>query len=145
MHLPTKKHWIAAKCLLRYLKHTIFHGLHLRHKQPLSFYAFSDVDWACNPHDQTSTSAYHVYLGGDLISWSSKKQKPIARFSIKVEYSFVASTTTKLSWLLSLLQELGINTPPPTIYCDNMEATHLHTNPIFHSRMKLIALYFHFV
>ena len=34
MHKPTVTHWTAAKQLRRYLKHTIFHGLHIKKKNP---------------------------------------------------------------------------------------------------------------
>ena len=72
MHCPTESHWIATKHLLRYLKGTIFHGLHLRmHRNP-SLYAFSDADWAKNLDDRASTTAYVIFLGGNSISWSSK-------------------------------------------------------------------------
>lgn len=33
----------------------------------------------------------------------------------------------------------------PVIYCDNLGATHLSANPVFHSRMKHLALAFHFI
>jgi len=33
----------------------------------------------------------------------------------------------------------------PVIYCDNLGVIHLSSNPVFHSRMKHIALAYHFV
>lgn len=33
----------------------------------------------------------------------------------------------------------------PAIYCDNIGATYLAANPVFHSRMKHLALDYHFV
>lgn len=42
--------------------------------------------------------------------------------------------------------ELGIREPAtPTIYCDNIGANYLSANPLFHFRMKHIALDYHFV
>ena len=47
---------------------------------------------------------------------------------------------------MNLLKELGINiTSTPIIYCDNVEAIYLYANPVFHSRMKHIAIDFYFV
>ncbi|RZC24049.1 Beta-carotene isomerase D27, chloroplastic isoform D [Glycine soja] len=51
------------------------------------------------------------------------------------------STTGYLLYL-----ELGhMPTANPVIYCDNLGATNLSANPVFHSRMKHIALAYHFV
>ena len=58
----------------------------------------------------------------------------------------MANTAAELRWVCSLLTELGVTlTNTPTIYCDNVGATYLSANPVFHSRMKHLALDFHFV
>ena len=146
MHCPMTGHWSAVKRLLRYLHGTLNHGLYFRKSSPLSLHAFSDADWAGNIDDRTSTSAYVVFLGSNAISWSSKKQKSVARSSTEAEYRVVASTTSEIAWIQSLLQELAISpTSTPTIYCDNVGTTYLCANPVFHSRMKHIAIDFHFV
>ncbi|RVW81302.1 Retrovirus-related Pol polyprotein from transposon RE2 [Vitis vinifera] len=55
------------------------------------------LDWVGNKDDYTSTSAYIVYLGRHPISWSSKKQRTVARSSTKVEYRSVAATTLEIN------------------------------------------------
>lgn len=96
-------------------------------------------------HDRTSTTAYVVYLGGNAILRLFKKQKSISRSSIEVEYRVVASIVAELAWITSLLHELGITRTIPTIYCDNMGATYLCANPVFHSRIKHVDIDFYFV
>ena len=49
-------------------------------------------------------------------------------------------------WIANLLRELRFPiTTTPTLYCDNIGATYLAANPVFHSRMKHLALDYHFV
>ncbi|RVW91741.1 Retrovirus-related Pol polyprotein from transposon RE1 [Vitis vinifera] len=88
-------HWNAVKHLLRYLCGTLDHGITLRRTSPLALHAFSDSDWASNKDDFTFTSAYIIYLGHNPISWSSKKQRTVARSSTEAEYRSVASTAAK--------------------------------------------------
>lgn len=146
MHKPTQTHMQQLKRVLRYLKGTINLGLQLNKPPNLSLIAFSDSDWAGNVDDRTSTSSYIIFLGGNPISWSSKRQRSVARSSTEAEYKSVAHTAAELTWLTHLLSEIGIpSTSPPSIYCHNIRTTYLCANPLFHSRMKHLALDYHFV
>uniref|UniRef100_A0A2N9GCF6 Integrase catalytic domain-containing protein n=1 Tax=Fagus sylvatica TaxID=28930 RepID=A0A2N9GCF6_FAGSY len=146
MHQPTATHWTAAKRILRYLKHTIHHGLHLTRTNSSTLQAYSDADWAGNFDDRSSTTAYLIFLGNNLISWSTRKQRAIARSSTEAEYRALAATTSEIAWLTSLLSKLHLPlSKPPLILCDNIGATQLSLNPVMHSRMKHIAIDLHFV
>lgn len=68
MHKPTQTHWIVVKILLRYLKQTIFHGIHLAKSGPHILTTLLDANWAENLDDCTSTSAYIGFLGTNPIS-----------------------------------------------------------------------------
>ena len=154
MHKPTSDHWLLVKRLFRYLCGSVNEGILLYRDSPQSLHAFSDAqlhafsdfDWAGNKDDFTSTSANIVYLGRNPISWSSKKQRSVAQSSTEAKYRFVANTAAELNWVCSLLDELGVSlSHSPVIYCDNVGATSLCSNPVFHSRMKHVAIDFHFI
>ncbi|PKI77849.1 hypothetical protein CRG98_001760 [Punica granatum] len=148
MHFPTTAHWMAVKHILRYLKGTITYDLHIRPSPISSIHGFSDTDWVGNPDDPRSISGFIVFLGSDPVSWSSKKQRTIARSSIESKYKSLANATAEILWLKSLLRELEVSQyHPPTLWCDNNNifAIYLMTNPIFHARTKHIEIDYHFV
>ena len=146
MHKPTITHWTTIKRLLRYLKQTIFHGIQLQKAGSPVLRIFSDADWAGNLDDQTSTSAYISFLGFNPISWSSKKQRVVARSSMEAEYRALANAASETIWLSTLLKELAVPVQAaPQVLCDNIGATHLSFNPVNHSRMKHIQMDLHFV
>ena len=60
MHKPTECHWTAAKRILRYLKHTMFHGILIQQSSPLSLQTFVDADWAANTDTKISTTAFII-------------------------------------------------------------------------------------
>lgn len=96
--------------------------------------------------ESCSTNAFILYIGFMPIAWSSKKQSDVARSSTEAEYRAVANIAAEMKWVSSFLYELGITlTHPPVVFCDNVGTTYLSANPIFHSRMKHLALDFHFV
>jgi hypothetical protein len=49
------------------------------------------------------------------------------------------------SYLISYNWSVMLHSPTLVIYCDNVSATYVCANPVFHSRMKRIAIDFHFV
>ena len=65
---------------------------------------------------------------------------------MEAEYRAVANAASEVLWVCSLFTDLRIPLPEmPVLYCDNVGATYLAANPVFHSRMKHIALDFHFI
>ncbi|KAH9793691.1 retrovirus-related pol polyprotein from transposon RE1 [Citrus sinensis] len=142
----TLQHLVACKRVLRYLKSTQDYGLKFAQHGEMKITGFTDADWAGDLDDRKSVGAYCIYLGNNLISWSSKKQSVIARSSAESEYRALASASAEISWLQSLFSEIGLScTETPSVWCDNISATELARNPVIHSRTKHIEIDLHFI
>ncbi|KAM0059843.1 putative RNA-directed DNA polymerase [Helianthus debilis subsp. tardiflorus] len=122
---PTTTHFQLVKRILRYVK---------------------DADWARCIDTRRSTYGYCIYLGGNLVSWSAKKQPTVSRSSCESEYRAMANTAAEIIWLTNLLRDLHALPPGrPTLLCDNKSALFLSQNPISHKRAKHIDIDYHFV
>ncbi|XP_021308772.1 uncharacterized protein LOC8063854 isoform X1 [Sorghum bicolor] len=147
MHDPREPHLTALKRILRYLRGTVDFGLLLHRRSPSTeLVVYTDADWAGYPDTRRSTSGYAVFLGGNLVSWSSKRQPVVSRSSAEAEYRAVANGVAEASWLRQLLAEL--HSPlsrSALVYCDNVSAVYLSTNPVQHQRTKHVEIDLHFV
>ena len=138
MACPTNAHWLFVKRILRYHKGTLHLGLQFQSSTSLELQGYSDADWVSCQDDRRSTSGFCIFLGPNLISWSSAKQRLVSKSSGESEYKSLVSLIAELVWVQSLLQELCFSISPPTLWCDNLGAAHLARNPVFHSREKHI-------
>nr|GEU91674.1 hypothetical protein [Tanacetum cinerariifolium] len=67
------------------------YGLQLFSSSTEDLVAYSDADWAGFPTTLRSTLCYCVFLGNNLISWSSKRELMLSRSSAEAEYCGVAN------------------------------------------------------
>ncbi|GKA55513.1 ribonuclease H-like domain-containing protein, partial [Tanacetum coccineum] len=145
MHDPREPHLAALKRILCYVRDTLDYGLQLYSSSTSSLVAYSDVDWAGCPTTRRSTLGYGVFLGNNLLSWSSKRQYTVSRFSIDAKYRGVASAVAEKSWLQNLLRELQSPLHSATIvYCDNVSAVYLSSYHVQHQHTKHIEIDIYF-
>ena len=70
----------------------------------------------------------------------------MSRSSTEAEYKSLANATAEIMWVQTVLKELGVRGPKfARLWCDNLGATYLSANPVFHARTKHIEVDFHFV
>ncbi|XP_057525665.1 uncharacterized mitochondrial protein AtMg00810-like [Amaranthus tricolor] len=146
MHDPHDHHMLALKRIIRYIQGTLHLGLHLTPSSVTDLVAYTDADWGGCPDTRRSTSGYCVFLGDNLLSWSSKRQPTLSRSSAEAEYRGVANVVSESCWLRNLLLELHCPLRKATlVYCDNISAIYLSGNPVQHQRTKHIEMDIHFV
>jgi hypothetical protein len=146
MSSPTTDHWQGIKRILRYLQGTINYCLHIKPSTDLDITGFSDADWATSIDDRKSMAGQCVFLGETLISWSSRKQKVVSRSSTESEYKALADLAAEIAWIRSLLSELKLPLPrKPILWCDNLSAKALASNPVLHARSKHIEIDVHYI
>uniref|UniRef100_A0A2N9J149 Reverse transcriptase Ty1/copia-type domain-containing protein n=1 Tax=Fagus sylvatica TaxID=28930 RepID=A0A2N9J149_FAGSY len=96
--------------------------------------------------DRRFTSSFLIYLGSNAITWSAKKQPTVSRSSTESKYRALAFASAELCWIRTLLKDLGIFiSDTPILWCDNVLALAIASNPVFHARTKHIEVDFHFV
>jgi hypothetical protein len=98
--------------------------------------AFSNIDWAGCPDDRRSTGGFAVYVGSSIMECKE------ASHGIQI----LLDATAEVMWVQTLLDELGVSqSKAAVLWCDNIGATYLSANPVFHARTKHIEVDYHFV
>ncbi|KAM1225355.1 hypothetical protein ACFX2G_045082 [Malus domestica] len=146
MHSPSGTHMGAVERILRYLKFTSGKGIMFSKNGHCRIEGYTDSVWAGNITYRQSTSGYFTFVGGNLVTWRSKKQKMVVLSSAKAEYRGMAKGVCELLWLRRLLEELGWpSMSASNLFCDNKAAIDISHNPIQHDRTKHVEVDRHFI
>jgi len=147
MEKPTTEHLAAVKRVLRYIAGTLDYGcFYTRKEKDALLVGFSDSDLAGDIDTRKSTTGVIYFLGKNIITWQSQKQKVVVLSSCEAEY--IAGTTAACQgvWLARLLAKLkGKEEGAVKINIDNQSAVQLSKNPVFHDRSKHLYTRFHFI
>ncbi|CAM8893378.1 unnamed protein product [Rhodiola kirilowii] len=146
MHSPSEQHMDAVFRILKYLKKAPGKGLLFRKNDTFDVVGYTDADWAGDKTDRRSTSGYFTFVGGNLVTWRSKKQKVVARSSAEAEFRGMAQGVCEMLWISNILKELGfLLQKPMELHCDNASAIQLAHNPVQHDRTKHVEVDRHFI
>ena len=146
MHLPGPEPNEAALRILRYLNGTPGKGLLFANRGHFQVEVFTDADWAGSVTDRRSTSGYCTFVGGNLVTWRSKKQGVVVRSSAEAEFRAAAFGICEVIYLKRLLEDLKVQVfSPMKLYCDNKSAIAIAHNPVLHDRTKHVEIDKHFI
>lgn len=146
MHRPNKDHMDAVIRIMRYLKSSPGKGIMFSKNNHLRIDGYTDADWAGNVSDRKSTSGYFTFVGGNLVTWRSKKQKVVALSSAEAEFRGMAKGLCELLWLRRLMTEIGFAPNcEMNLFCDNKATIDISHNPVQHDRTKHVEVDRHFI
>ena len=136
----------GCKWVLTYLHGSIDRGLHNQSASGFSLTSFSDANWASCVDERRSTNGFYVFLGPNIVSWSSRKQKVVRRSNTESWYKALAHTAAEVTWLQALLKELQVpSSSRPLIWCDNIRVACITAKLVAHARTKQMEVDVHFV
>ncbi|KAM1109444.1 hypothetical protein ACFX19_008957 [Malus domestica] len=145
-HKEREAHMDVVTRILRYLKMAPGRGLVFSKNGHLNVKGYTNADWAGSIIDRRSTSGYFMFVGGNLVTWRSKKQKVVARSSAEAEFRGMSHCVCEFLWLKKLLRDLGFKPKRAMkLHCDSKVAIEIAHNPVQHDRTKHVEIDRHFI
>ncbi|SGY15893.1 BQ5605_C012g06692 [Microbotryum silenes-dioicae] len=145
---PGRRHWVAVKHVLRYLRATYRDEL-LYACGPTKItgvVGYSDANWGACVDTSISTMGFVFYLAGSAVSWSSKRQTRVADSTTDAEYLALSHAGKEAIYLTQLLSELHVRPVDAAhIFTDNEAAAAVAHDPVHTSGTRHIRLREHFV
>lgn len=108
--------------------------------------AYTNADYARSIVDRRSTRGYNTFLGGNLVTWKSKKQNVVLRSSAEAMFRAMKQGICELIWLKSILEDMRIKWDEPMkLYYDNKSAINIAHNLVQYDITKHIEVDRHFI
>nr|GFA28177.1 putative copia-type protein [Tanacetum cinerariifolium] len=96
--------------------------------------------------NRRSTSGYFSLVGGNLITWKSKKQKVVSLSSAEAEFRGITKGLAEALWIRKLVSEIGFPSKERIqIMSDNKAAIQISENHVQHDRTKHVEVDRHFI
>jgi hypothetical protein len=142
---PGKRHWYAAKRVLRYLQGTKDYKLTFQGNQ-LDIHGYCDADFGRDLDERVSVSGVLIKAAGGAIVWYSNKQSAIAQFTAEAEYIAANQAGRDIVWVRQMCSEMGLLQQGPTVvYCDSQGALWYIKDPVTKPKAKHIDIKYHYV
>jgi len=140
---PSQDHLNKALYICRYLIGMSTYSLVYNGGSSAGLIACMDSDWGSDPTSRLSQTCFYLKLADGLISWTSCAQKTIAYSSTEAEYMALSDCTRQVTWIQSLLGELGYKLKAIPICGDNQGSIFMASNPVMEPRSKHIDIRYH--
>ena len=130
-------YWKGVLYVLAYIKGTPWKGLIYQKFGYLKIVVYYDTSYVGDKGNKKSTSGYCTCVGGNLITWRSKKQNVVSKSNTEVDYRSMTKANCEIIWLKPLLIELGVLVQTSmSMHCDNQVTIFITSNSVFHERTK---------
>ncbi|XP_062080757.1 secreted RxLR effector protein 161-like [Humulus lupulus] len=139
---PSIKHWKVVERIFGYLKMPIYYASN-NLCVPKILEGYSDTSWISGVEDNLSIIGWVFTLGGDVVSWGSKKKTYIIHSTMDFKFVALIAIGKEVEWLRDLMLEIPktvVDVSRILIHCDN-QATFIGAyNKIYNGKSRHISL-----
>ena len=127
-----EQHMKAVMWILRYLKSNPGKRiLFSKNEDYNNIEVYTDAYWVGLASDRCFTSGYFTFMGGNLVTWKSKKQHVVSCSSAEAEYRGMALGVCEGLWLSFILKDFRYQSQQLIqLYCDDKVARDIAQNPV---------------
>ena len=108
---PRESHLVDVKRIFKYLKGTTNLSLLFKKSHEYRLVGFCDADYAGDKIERKSITGGCHFIGGSLVSWSSKRQSTIVLSIVEVEYISTSSCNffgSSINWKTTISSKVRL-------------------------------------